>query len=230
MDIKLAVFDMAGTTVEDHLYVAKAFQKSFQLSGFSILEMDVNPLMGYPKHLAIQKLLQQQGIQPTAEMVESIHQDFEREMIGFYFFSPLVAPMAGAEHLFLYLKGNGVQVALNTGFSHAVANAIVERFQWREKGLIDAFIGSDEVEAGRPYPYMIDHLCERLSVQKQDGIMKVGDTIVDIEEGKNAGCRYVVGVTTGACSLQMLQSAAPTHIINSLSEIPALFQSSTLYA
>ena len=28
-------------------------------------------------------------------------------------------------------------------------------------------------------------------------VAKIGDTAVDIEEGQNAGCRYIVAVTTG---------------------------------
>jgi phosphoglycolate phosphatase-like HAD superfamily hydrolase len=49
--------------------------------------------------------------------------------------------------------------------------------------------------------------------------VKVGDSIIDIEEGKNAGCALSIGITTGAHSYEQLASANPNHIINHLSEL-----------
>lgn len=43
--------------------------------------------------------------------------------------------------------------------------------------------------------------------------------IIDIEEGKNAGCRLSIVITTGACTLQQLQSAKPDYVINNLLEL-----------
>ena len=50
-------------------------------------------------------------------------------------------------------------------------------------------------------------------------IIKVGDSIIDIEEGRNAGCIYNIGITTGAHTLEQLQSANPDHIIGNLMEL-----------
>ena len=50
-------------------------------------------------------------------------------------------------------------------------------------------------------------------------VIKVGDTIIDIEEGRNASCIASIGITTDAHTLQQLQSANPEHIINDLLEL-----------
>jgi phosphoglycolate phosphatase-like HAD superfamily hydrolase len=50
-------------------------------------------------------------------------------------------------------------------------------------------------------------------------VAKVGDSIIDIEEGRNAGCLLNVGITTGAHTLQQLQSANPEGIIDNLLEL-----------
>jgi phosphonatase-like hydrolase len=135
-----------------------------------------------------------------------------------------VKPVKDAEEVFAQLKQRGIRIALNTGFSRKIADKIVDRFQWKEKGLIDDLIGSDEVEKGRPYPYMINKLMQRAGVADPSEVAKVGDTTVDIEEGKNAGCLYVVAMASGAGEESDLKLMRPTHLIHDLSEIPNILQ------
>jgi phosphonatase-like hydrolase len=224
MSIKLAVFDMAGTTVSDNNDVAKAFQKAFAENGMYITAETVNPLMGYHKPFAIQMVMEKLAIDFDAALIKKIHTDFENEMIDFYEYAPEVKPMPGAEEVFEHLKEKGIHIALNTGFSKNIAETIINRFQWKERRLVDDFIGSDEVEMGRPYSFMIKQLMFNADVDDPMQVAKIGDTAVDIEEGQNAGCRYVVAVTTGAYMEDDLQKMNPTHIVNHLSELPAIFK------
>jgi phosphonatase-like hydrolase len=224
MSIQLVVFDMAGTTVLDENNVATSFQKAFALNGITIEKEMVNPLMGYHKPLAIQMVLEELNVQFDADLIEDIHTDFEGEMIEFYETDESVKPMPGAEDIFRYLKERGVRIVLNTGFSHIIAESIVSRFQWEDKGLIDDYIGSDEVEMGRPYPFMIKELMQRNGIDDPLVVAKIGDTSVDVEEGLNAGCKYVIAITTGACPEADLREKNPTHIIHHLSELPAILQ------
>ncbi|HEX2628371.1 MAG TPA: HAD hydrolase-like protein [Chitinophagaceae bacterium] len=222
--IQMVVFDMAGTTVADNDYVARAFQDAFEINGMTIRRGMVNPLMGYHKPLAIQMVLEQLGVEFDAELIEKIHDDFEDAMVEFYMYAPEVTPLPGAEELFLYLKEKGVHIALNTGFSKVIADTIINRFEWKERNLVDDHIGSNEVEMGRPYPFMIKELMQRTGINDPQCVAKVGDTTVDIEEGRNAGCRYIISVTTGAATVEELEKMNPTHIVNSLEEIPAILQ------
>ncbi len=224
MQIQLAIFDMAGTTVMDENNVATAFQKAFDLNGITIEKEIVNPLMGYHKPLAIQMVLEQLNIQFDADLIEEIHTDFEGEMLDFYDSDISVKPMPGAEEIFQYLKEKGVRIALNTGFSAIIAEAIISRFQWDDRGLIDDYIGSDEVEMGRPYPFMIKELMQRNGIDDPQLVAKIGDTTVDVEEGLNAGCKFVIAITTGACTQADLLNKNPTHIIHHLSQLPAILK------
>ncbi len=222
MSIKLAVFDMAGTTVMDRSNVALAFINAFAKHELDITEADANPLMGYHKPLAIQLMLEKLGMEPDAGLIDEIHADFEEEMIDFYEYDPVVKPMPDAEDVFLQLKEKGIRIALNTGFSKRIAETIVYRFQWKEKGLVDDFIGSNEVAMGRPYTYMISELMKRAAVEDAKDVIKIGDTPVDIEEGRNAGCQLVIAMTTGATSRDVLEASHPDHVLNQLSDIPAI--------
>ncbi|MEY4134956.1 MAG: hypothetical protein RL386_1306, partial [Bacteroidota bacterium] len=51
-------------------------------------------------------------------------------------------------------------------------------------------------------------------------VAKVGDAVADIEEGRNAGCGLVLGITTGAHTHDQLRAARPDRIIASLAELP----------
>ncbi len=227
MPVKLVVFDMAGTTVTDKSFVATAFQNAFKNQDIVISTKEINPLMGYEKKLAIQMMLEKHGVDPDSyrdddEMIETIYNDFIEEMVDFYEYSPEVKPAPGAEELFQHLKERSVTVTLNTGFPKNIADVIVNRFQWVEKGLVDDYIASDEVKKGRPHPYMIEQLMYRSGIDDPLLVAKVGDTAVDIEEGKNVGCSYIIAITTGAYKSPELETFRPTHIVNSLLEIPSI--------
>ncbi len=58
---------------------------------------------------------------------------------------------------------------------------------------------------GRPFPYMIFQNMEALHIQSVASVMKVGDTISDIKEGKNAGV-YTVGVVEGSSEMGLTQA------------------------
>jgi len=69
---------------------------------------------------------------------------------------------------------------------------------------------------------MIDLAMDVFGIRDPKEVIKVGDSIIDIEEGQNAGCRLNIGITTGAHTYQQLQSANPDYIINNLLELVAI--------
>ncbi|MBV8389916.1 MAG: HAD hydrolase-like protein, partial [Mucilaginibacter sp.] len=100
-----------------------------------------------------------------------------------------------------------------------IAEAIVNRLQWHEKGLIDYLIGSDEVELGRPHPFMIEKIMQEADITDPLEVVKLGDTEVDVREGQSVGCKYVIGVTTGIFTREELEKYHPTHIIDNIAEV-----------
>ncbi|HVW95529.1 MAG TPA: HAD-IA family hydrolase [Mucilaginibacter sp.] len=222
MSIKLVVFDIAGTTVKDDHDVSKAFQAALLISGYEVPLELINPLMGYEKNLAIRQILrlhEHNDAKITAELVGTIHKEFVRQMIEHYKSDPGIEPLPNVEETFAALRAKGIQVGINTGFSRDIADTIVERLQWDKKQLIDHVVGSDEVELGRPQPFMIQKMMTEGRIERAKEVAKVGDTEVDVREGQNAGCRYVIGVTTGIFTRQELEPYNPTHIIDDIAEV-----------
>jgi phosphonatase-like hydrolase len=222
MSIKLVVFDIAGTTVKDDHDVSKAFQAALKKSHYEVPLELINPLMGYEKTLAIKQILrlhEHNDAKITPELVSKIHQEFVRQMISHYEVANGIAPLPNVEETFARLHEQGIHVGINTGFSRDIADTIVTRLQWIEKGLIDHVIGSDEVELGRPHPFMIQKMMLNAGIERPREVAKVGDTEVDVREGQNAGCKYVIGVTTGIFTRQELEAYNPTHIIDDIAQV-----------
>lgn len=222
MSIKLVVFDIAGTTVKDDHNVSKAFQAALKKYRYDVPLELINPLMGYEKNEAITQMLQLHETDKekiTSGLVDAIHREFVKQMIHFYQFEPGIAPLPNVEETFAALHQMGIKIGINTGFSRDIADTIVTRLQWLEKGLIDVVIGSDEVELGRPHPFMIKKIMKDCGITDPLEVVKVGDTEVDVREGQNAGCRYVIGVTTGIFTREELEPYKPTHIIDDIVQV-----------
>jgi phosphonatase-like hydrolase len=222
MSIKLVVFDMAGTTVRDENKVTQTFRNALQQHGYDVPEHIINPLMGYKKILAITKMLhlyETDSAKITTALIQKIHESFVRLMIAYYQQADFLEALPNAESTMLMLKKSGIQIGINTGFSRDIAEVIIDRLAWREKGVFDFLVCSDEVAEGRPNPGMINRLRQLANIAEADEVAKVGDTEVDIREGQNAGCKYSIAVTTGAFTRAQLAPYHPTHIIDDIAEV-----------
>ncbi len=62
----------------------------------------------------------------------------------------------------------------------------------------DFCISSTEVAAGRPAPYMMFANSNHFKVYPMHNVVKVGDTLADIEEGANAGA-WTVSIEKVQC-------------------------------
>jgi phosphonatase-like hydrolase len=228
--IQLVVFDIAGTTVRDKGDVAEAFIAAFKDFGINVPVAEVKKVMGFRKMDAVVLLLEKfapgkfapgkEGREDADELADRIHTRFIQRMIEFYLSDETLAPLPHAETVFRALKKQGIKVALNTGFTRAITDTILHRLRWDDRSpLIDQVICSDEVPRGRPYADMIDALIDDLGIDSPAHVLKVGDTEVDVEEGRNAACGKVVSVTTGAYTREQLKSYGPDFIIDDLREL-----------
>ncbi len=223
MDIQLVVFDMAGTTVNDEDGVNRAVREALAREGVRVTREAVNQVMGIPKPTALRRLIEQAGqADRLLPRLDAIHADFATGMIRFYQTDSSVFEIAGAGQTFKRLKAAGIRVALDTGFSRDIADVILGRLGWADPRLIDATVTSDEVARGRPHPDMIQKLMRDLHIADAKRVAKVGDTPSDLEEGANAGCGMVIGVTGGSHTREQLAGYPHTHLVTSVAELPAI--------
>ena len=225
MSIELVVFDIAGTTVADEGNISDFFRKAFSNAGIpDVAAGDIAGVRGYRKKEAIEIIVEKYNPQCKNDenFIENIHQDFTNQVIEYYETCDGLSALPFAEKVFLELQNNKIKVALNTGFTRVIAAPVLKRLGWDTASFIHAIICSDEVPEGRPHPYMIKQLMQKLNINYPENVAKVGDTEVDIKEGQNAGCGIVVAVTTGAYSREQLIKYHPDYIIDSLQLLPSL--------
>lgn len=104
------------------------------------------------------------------------------------------------------------------------AGTLLQQVDWKVGHEIDALVTAGDVVNGRPSPDMIRKAMELLSISNPEAVLKAGDSDIDIEEGKNAGCGITVGVLSGAQTREQLQLANPDYILESLAEVDQIIQ------
>jgi len=202
MPIRLAVFDVAGTTVLDDDAVVDAMIAALALDGTPAPRQAVKAAMGMPKPVAIRQLLNATDSTPgcaTDVRVDRIFQAFVGLVKERYRRDTSIREADGTTALFRELRRLGIRVALDTGFSRDVLDVLLGRLGWNAD-MVDCTVSSDEVARGRPYPDLIFRAMEMTGVTSPAEVAKIGDTPVDILQGRAAKCGLVVGVTYGTHS------------------------------
>jgi phosphonoacetaldehyde hydrolase len=196
------MLDWAGTTV-DHGSLAPvlALQALFDARGITLSAAQARREMGLLKRDHIQAILAQpevnatwtalNGSRPTDADVSSLFDQFgplQMEIIGQH--SQLIP--AVAESVADWQR-RGLRIGTTTGYTRAMLAPVLE--QAAQQGYHpDASVCPDEAPAGRPAPWMLFKNCQLLEVYPPAACVKIGDTVVDILEGRNAGM-WTIGLT-----------------------------------
>ncbi len=219
--IRLAVFDVAGTTVLDGDAVVDSMQTALEQTRVQVARTEIVAVMGLPKPQAITRLLGKQGRLKGGALharAAQVHTDFLAEVKARYREGPGVTPADGALDVFAALRRAGVAVALDTGFSRDVLDVLLQRLGWREGDPIDVTVASDEGARGRPFPDLIRIVMARTQVLSPRAVAKIGDTPADLSQGLAASCGLVVGVTYGTHTRHQLERPG-VHLIDRLTDV-----------
>ena len=223
--IQLAMFDMAGTTVNDnvdgHPLMVVSMMRAFAKHGVELVPDVINKHRGKQKSEAIQTLLREVAeLSPAdAERVgDGVYRDFLHELESNL---SSISEIDGATELFRYLKSKDIYVGVGSGFPMQVVQAIISRLGWLDEGLLDYVGSAEQVGVGRPNPKMIFDAMERLNITDGSKVVKIGDTVVDVQEGKNARA-WTVAVLTGSQTEAQLMAAAPDYTLSSIRELRTL--------
>ena len=210
--IKLAVFDMAGTTVDDLVdglpLVLKSYDDALRSQGITVPMEILNAQRGRDKWTVIREL----GGEKADEVYEVFISVLKKNINK-------VREVEGTSEVFKFLKQRGVSVVASTGFPAEIAEPMIDYLGWLKKSIIDGWVCSEQVGASRPDPAMIIHSMKKYNVSDPSSVMKIDDTVKGIEEGKNAGV-YTIAVLTGTQSIQFLDASNPDTILRSVAKIP----------
>jgi phosphonatase-like hydrolase len=215
----MTVFDMAGTTVNEDNVVYKTLRKAINEAGFEFtLDQVLAEGAGKEKLQAIKSVLSvYRGIEDES-LASSIFQNFLKQLETAYDTMEIL-PQNNAADLFTELKKRGIIVVLNTGYNLQTAHSLISKLGWIIGYQIDAVVAASDVSNNRPKPDMIILAMKQFDITDPQEVLKVGDSTIDIEEGRNAGCRFNIGITTGAHTKEQLETVNPDFILDNLLEL-----------
>ncbi len=199
--LKAVVLDWAGTTV-DHGCMAPAatFVQAFADAGVPITVAEARAPMGMPKWQHIQAIIRSERVAARWEAVHGRVPGDEDVDALYKRFLPLQvqtveqhsALIPGVLETVAALRARGLSIASTTGYPREVMDVVVRTA--KEQGYEpDVTICAGDTPAGRPGPFMALEALVKLSISPVQAVVKIGDTVVDIEEGLNGGM-WAVGV------------------------------------
>jgi phosphoglycolate phosphatase len=220
MVIRLAVLDMAGTTVSDGGVVERSFVEALSGMGFDPdgAEMQahlefVRATMGQSKIVVFRSVFG-----GDEERAQDANRRFEAAFDGAVSRGEIEA-LPGAETTLAAFRARGARICLTTGFSSATREQLMDVLGWRD--LVDLSLSPGDGVRGRPYPDLILTALMRLEIDAVQEVAVAGDTASDLVAGTAAGAAVVAGVLTGAHDRAQLGEAPHTHVLDSIADLPA---------
>ena len=98
----------------------------------------------------------------------------------------------------------GLKIGSSTGYTQELME-VVSRLASDQGYTPDCVLCAEDAPTGRPAPYLLFEAAKRLGVYPMWSVVKVDDTTVGIQAGRNAGC-WTVGVTRTGNEVGLSQS------------------------
>ena len=207
------IFDWAGTTVDYGCFApVKAFIEAFEQFGITPTLEEVRKPMGMLKIDHVRTMLsmdrisglweEKQGRKWTEEDVQRVYELSESKILEIV--HNYAEPKPYVVETVKKLREMGLKIGSTTGYTDEMMALVVPKAA--ELGYApDCWFSPDSTnKKGRPYPYMIFRNMEKLELKDVSRVMKVGDTVSDILEGKNAGL-VTVGILEGSSVMGLTQ-------------------------
>lgn len=216
--IQAVLFDTIGTTVKEPYpsFMSGCFIKAFAENSIQIEASDFYQYRGLDKKTAIRTILKK--YEYSELLCEKIFHTFE-DVIDqdVHYFSE----MGDASELFAFLKTRKIKMGIGTGLPADLFQRIYHHLGWQQYSF--DYIGiSDLIGKSRPDPAMIFDMMKTIGISDKTSFLKVGDTVADVQEGKNAGV-ITVALLSGTQQRSDIEKANPDFIINSLTELKDAF-------
>lgn len=201
------IFDWAGTTVDyGCMTPVKAFYEAFKTYGIEPTMEEIRKPMGMLKIDHVRTMLGMDRINAlwqqkynrawNEEDVHAVYKLSEQKI--FEVLDEYTDMKPHVLETMMEIRNLGLKIGSTTGYTSEMMKIVTSRA--KQQGYVpDFWITPDMTKSGkgRPYPYMVFHNMEALSLSDVHKVLKVGDTVSDIKEGLNAGLK-TVGIIEGS--------------------------------
>ncbi|MEG1409397.1 MAG: phosphonoacetaldehyde hydrolase [Terrisporobacter sp.] len=210
-NIEAVIFDWAGTTVDYGCFApVKAFMEVFEEYGISPTIDETRKPMGMLKWDHIKTMMEMERINKlwvekygrdfTDKDIDEMHDKFTDKLMGIL--HNYGTPKPYVVETMVKLRERSIKIGSTTGYTDKMMS-IITRYSKAQGYEPDCWFSPNSTNnVGRPYPFMVFRNMEELKVTSVKNVIKVGDTISDILEGKNAGV-LTVGIVEGSSEMAL---------------------------
>lgn len=195
-----------------------------QAHGINVTHDALQNVRGASKREIIRRFVEKQFPENAARHLARTEEIFSafRQRLSEIYSNHGIKEIAGTTETFAWLRRRHSKIALNTGFDRELTALILQNVAW-DTDFVQAVICGDDVAQGRPAPYLIFHAMEAAGVIDVARVANVGDTVLDLQAGHNAGVHWNLGVLSGAHRQEQLEKFPHTHLLPSVAALPALW-------
>lgn len=209
--VRAALFDLDGTLVDSLPTIAEATVEAFGRHGHRVTADQIVPRIGPPMEVLAREVT---GAGPDES--QAMYQTYQDLYYGTYI--QRTPPHDGARALVDALHTAGVALGIVTNKNEYGGRLMVQVQRWEDR--FGSVVGRDTAPHYKPHPAPALHALRELGVAPSEAAF-VGDTEADMACARDAGMKYVIGVT-GARTPEALRTAGATHVFGSLAEVGAL--------
>jgi 2-phosphoglycolate phosphatase len=204
---KGVIFDLDGTLIDSYQAIYLSFHYTYVNLGLQPLSFDeVKRAVGLGLSKTFSDLLGEERVPEALRLFRQKYEEVYRQKTYL---------LAGARKVLEALQGRGIKLAVATNKLGRFSREIFRHFGMDK--LFVVILGDEDVSQNKPNPEMLLLAMEKMGLRNEE-VVFIGDSLIDIETGKNAGVR-VFAIPTGVSTREELERARPTLILNGLPDL-----------
>ncbi|HEY9786791.1 MAG TPA: HAD family hydrolase [Candidatus Obscuribacterales bacterium] len=207
---RLAIFDFDGTLVDSApgiVDVMRQVVEEYELSEDVLTQW--KDLVGVPLGKQMEIIFPNHDEDFWLEVADRYRAIYDRKAIE-------ICPLfPGLLRMLTRLKKASVTMTIASSKRRHLIETVLEHHQISH--YFAMVVGASDITNHKPHPESVHHTIKHLNARYEDSVV-IGDSIYDLEMARNAGVD-AIGVTTGIHTRDILGTAQPLCIVDSLDEV-----------
>ena len=205
--IKLVIFDLDGTLADAYEAISASVNWTLQKLGHKKSSyLKIRKAVGWGDRRLLAAFLPEKDIDRALLIYRRHHR------VSLKKYSRILPYSKGVLD---YLRGNKIKAAIASNRPTEFTNILLNSLGI--KGCFDYVLCADKLVEGKPNPEILLKIMRELKIDPRETLY-VGDMVIDVETGRNAGVR-VAAVLGGSSTLAEIKKARPFKIIKSLASL-----------
>lgn len=203
------IFDFDGTLANTEESIIKAFQKTLrELNLPPVEDSKIKKLIGLSLKTTFEKTtkLKDESLEEAIKLYRKNYDEIAPKTVKLF---PEV------KETLKELRQKGIKIALVSSKGEKALKKLLANLEINH--FFSLIIGEEKMKKEKPAPNIINAILKKQNIESKAALI-VGDTIYDVQMGKNANCR-TCAVSYGYGNLDEVKKQLPDHIIKNFSEL-----------